>query len=52
MQQQNMPLLSASDVKLLIAQDLMQKMEQDKLLLLVEKRHRKRQKDIDRCYVE
>ena len=52
MQQQNMPLLSASDVKLLIAQDLMQNMEQGRLLLLVAKRHRKRQKDIDRFYVE
>jgi SRSO17 transposase len=50
--QQNIPLLSASDVKLLIAQDLIKAMDKDRLLDLIAQRHLKRQMDINRYYRE
>ncbi len=49
---QEIPLLSASDIKLLIAQNLIQKMDQERLMELVQIRHRKRQADINRYYRE
>lgn len=48
--QKDIPLLSASDVKLLIAQDLIKKMDEDHFLNLIAQRHLKRQRDIDRIY--
>lgn len=50
--QNEIPLLSASDVKLLIAQDLIRKMDEDQLLNLITIRHQKRQMDINRYYRE
>lgn len=48
--QNDVPLLSASDVKLLIAQDIIKKMDEDRLLNLIAQRHQKRQRDINRYY--
>lgn len=50
--QKDIPLLSTSDVKLLIAQDLIKKMDEDRLLDLIAQRHQKRQMDINRYYRE
>ncbi len=52
MYHQEIPLLSASDIKLRIAQNLIQKMDQEPLMELVHIRHRKRQADINRFYKE
>jgi hypothetical protein len=48
--QNEIPLLSTSDVKLLIAQDLIRKMGENHLLNLIANRHQKRQMDMDRIY--
>lgn len=48
--QKQIPLLSASDIRLLIAQDLIRKMDESHLVNLIALRHHKRQRDINRRY--
>ncbi len=48
--QRRIPLLSAGDIRLLIAQDLIRKMDESHLLNVIAIRHHKRQMDINRRY--
>lgn len=48
--QRQIPLLSASDIRLLIAQDLIRKMDESHLSNVIAIRHHKRQMDINRHY--